>query len=148
MSDPKPVTPEFDPASASVFAAFCPACWSSVSFSNPTCPRCGASIAKLSGDPYAEKLQRALHHPIGEIRERAARLLGEIGGPEAQPVLLGLVRQETDTYLASAALEGLARLLARHPELPPIDWEAFTRSNYPLLVRVAAARILRSGGKP
>lgn len=56
--------------------------------------------------------------------------------------------EETDTYLAAAALRGLARLLKRHPELPPIDWRAFTAPKYPLLVRVAAIEVLRSGEKP
>jgi HEAT repeat protein len=104
------------------------------------------SIASLADEPYEAKLQRALRHPIGEVRERAATLLGEVAGPQVRPVLLDLVLQEADIYLAAAALRGLARLQQRHPGLLPVDWKAFISPEHPLLVRVAALEVLRSGG--
>jgi hypothetical protein len=146
MSDPRPILPE--PTSADGMAAFCPGCWSPVPFSKTTCLRCGVSIAALSEGAYAEKLERALRQPVGEVREQAARLLGAVGGPEVRAALFGLARQEADTYLAAAALEGLAGLESRFPELPRTDWKSFTGPEYPLLVRVAALEALRSGGRP
>lgn len=145
--DPKPVLPEFELDPGSVFAAFCPACWSEVLPSDATCPSCGASIASMAGEPYEAKLRRALRHPVGEVRERAAALLGEVAGPQVRPVLLDLLLQEADIYLAAAALRGLARLQKRHSELPQIDWKAFTAPGYPLLIRVAALEALRAGGR-
>jgi hypothetical protein len=146
MSDARPIPPELDLGPGSAFAAFCPACWSEVSSSDSSCPDCGKAFAALAAEQYEAKLRRSLRHPIGEVRERAATLLGEVAGPEVRPLLFDLVLQEADIYLAAAALRGLARLQKRHPSLPPIDWKAFTSPEYPLLVRVAALEVLRSRG--
>jgi len=145
MSEPKPAIP--DSSSTDSLSAFCPACWTEAAFSLTACPHCGASISALSADVYSTKLVRALRHPISEIRERAARLLGNVGGPETRGELLRLVDQQADTYLAAAALEGLARLERRFPELPQTVWKSFTGQEYPLLVRVAALEALRAGGR-
>lgn len=147
MSDPKPVYPEFDLGPGRTSTAFCAACWCEVQPSDVTCVRCGASIASLANEPYQAKLQRALNHPIGEVRERAATLLGEVAGPAVRSVLLDLVLQEKDVYLAAAALKALARLQKRCPGLPSIDWRSFTAPTYPLLVRVAALEVRRSGSE-
>ncbi len=124
--------------------AFCPSCWAVIWLADPVCPRCGAELASLSVRGYEEKLLAALDHPVTEVRERSALLLGAVAGPEAYEPLLSRARATRDPFLAAAALRGLAALLRRHPSLPRVDWRAFDSSDVPLLVRFAAEEILAS----
>lgn len=127
--------------------SFCPACWRTIASDETRCRGCGADIPALSARTYAEKLLGALGHPIGEVRERAARLLGDVGGPEAREPLELLAGESPDPYLAAAALWGLKTLLERHPDLEPVDWKAFAGPDRPITVRVAAAEILKLHSK-
>ena len=126
--------------------AFCPNCWTVVSFSLPACPRCGADLSALSGREYAVKLLGALDHPVTEVRERAALLLGAIAGPEAYEPLRRRARSSLDPFVAAAALQGLFTLLQRHPSLPTVDWRSFMSPERPFLVRIAAEEILATEG--
>jgi hypothetical protein len=71
-------------------SAFCAACWREMPVAVAVCPSCGASAASLSLRSYEEKLWSALRHPIGDVRERAAVLLGKVCGPDARRSLLVL----------------------------------------------------------
>lgn len=122
--------------------AFCLACGALVAHDGSACPECGTDPQALSAEPYRRKLLRALGHPLSEVRERAARLLGEVAGPEAFEALLGRARDPTDPFVAAAALQGLERLQERHRELPEIDWAAFDAPGHPAPVRRAAREIL------
>ncbi len=128
--------------------AFCPACWATLSASDQRCRACGAEIESLSSRPYARKLLTALDHPVGEVRERAAELLGEVGGREAYEPLIRIAAEGGEPYLAATALESLARLLLRFPDLPPIDWTQFAGPDRPIPVRVAAVEIQRRESFP
>ena len=123
--------------------AFCPACWTALSASDTRCRACGAEIEGLSSRPYSRKLLGALNHPIGEVRERAAELLGEVGGREAYGPLIRIATESDEPYLAATALESLTRLLPRFPDLPPLDWTQFAKPDRPITVRVAAVEIQR-----
>jgi HEAT repeat protein len=123
--------------------AFCPACWRMLSASDSRCQECGAEIDALSSRPYATKLLAALDHPIGEVRERAAQILGEVGERDAREPLIRIATESRDPYLATTALKSLARLLERFPDLPPIDWTQFVRPELPITVRVAAIEVYK-----
>ena len=135
----EPVTRRQTPSPTS---AFCPGCWSPLPGDARRCARCGAGIEALSERPYAVKILTALGHPIGDVRERAARLLGEVGGPDTREILLQVADDGRDPYRARCALHGLARLIERFPDLPPVDWARFTRAERPISVRIAAVEIL------
>jgi hypothetical protein len=124
-------------------AAFCAACWREIPITASVCPACGANAESLSERSYEEKLRKAREHPIGEVRERAAVLLGKAGRPDAHGPLLLLAETESDPYLAAAALKGLQFLTHRH-RIELIDWKHFSRSGHPLPVRVAAVQILKA----
>ena len=121
----------------------CAGCWTEVPRGTRSCPVCGASTEELSSRGYEEKLSAALVHPIGEVRERAATLLGRVGGPHARERLLDLAENSSDHYLAAAALKGLY-VLSLRLGLPPIDWGRFAGSGHPLQVRFEAVAILRA----
>ena len=121
--------------------AFCPACWSLIEFESATCRVCGSDIGSLSARGYEEKLVAALAHPFTHVRERAALLLGAIGGPGAFGPLMGRARARDDPYVAASALRALEMLRVRHPDLPAVDWDGFAGSDSPLLVRFAAEEI-------
>jgi HEAT repeat protein len=139
-----PVPLEFQPA-------FCSVCWRTLPAAADRCPGCGADVAALTARPYTEKLLSALEHPIGEVRERAATLLGEVAGQEARDPLTRLAAKSSDPYLAAAALWGLYRLSERHPKMEPVNWRDFTAPDRPITVRAAAVeicrRLARSGGE-
>jgi hypothetical protein len=132
---------EKTPASRAGIKAFCPACWSLIDFDSVTCRSCGADIGSLSERGYEEKLVASLAHPMTHVRERAALLLGAMGGPGAFEHLMRRACATDDQYVAAAALRGLEALRVRHPGLPPVDWQSFAGPDFPLLVRFAAEEI-------
>jgi diadenosine tetraphosphatase ApaH/serine/threonine PP2A family protein phosphatase len=89
--------------------SFCSACWRTIPTGAGSCPGCGTDLAALTARPYTEKLLATLEHPIGEVGERAASLLGEVAGHEAREPLTRLAEKSSDPYLAAAALRGLCR---------------------------------------
>lgn len=129
------------PASPAGIKAFCPAGWSLIALDSVACRACGSDIGSLSARSYEEKLVAALAHPMTHVRERAALLLGAIGGPDAFGHLMQRARATYDPYVAAAALRGLEALRVRHPDLPPVDWKSFAGPEFSLLVRFAAEEI-------
>jgi hypothetical protein len=129
----------------SLALASCTACWHEVSIGASRCPACGADTVPLSRQSYERKLWIALKHPNGEVRQRAAVLLGEVSGPDARGPLLVLAEAECDPYLAAAALKGLQSLTHRHA-LQSIDWRHFAQPGHPLPVRFTAVQILKNEG--
>jgi hypothetical protein len=123
--------------------SFCSACWRTIPTGAGSCPGCGTDLAALTARPYTEKLLATLEHPIGEVGERAASLLGEVAGHEAREPLTRVAEKSSDPYLAAAALRGLYRLSERHPSMEPVDWRAFTAPDRPITVRAAAVEICR-----
>jgi HEAT repeat protein len=96
------------------------------------CPVCGLDLRQLSRHPYEMKLLRALAHPLGEVRGRAARLLGECGSPSAFAPLRALASEgRGDPFVAAEALRGVARLRRRYPGLASPDWEKFRAPDQP-----------------
>jgi HEAT repeat protein len=112
-----------------------------IEFNSVRCWACGSDIGSLSARSYEEKLVSALTHPLTHVRERAALLLGAIGGPEAFEHLMRRARATGDPFVAAAALHGLEALRVRHPDLPPVDWRSFAGPESPFLVRFAVDEI-------
>lgn len=122
--------------------AFCPACWAIIPFELATCRVCGADLASLAARDYEAKLLAALRHPMTQVRERAALLLGAVGGLEVFDTLLACAEDEVDSWRAASALRGLDALLKRFPKVPAVDWKLFTDPERTLAVRFAAQEIL------
>jgi HEAT repeats len=124
--------------------ADCPACWKTISLFAPTCPHCGADVGSLTLRSYREKARAALGHPINEVRERAAALLGSIGRPEDAELLRAIAERTDEPFVAAAALRGLALLARRFPGQIRLDLQVFAGEEHPLLVRAAAKELLRN----
>lgn len=122
--------------------AFCPACWAIIPFELTTCRVCSADLASLTARDYETKLLAALRHPMTQVRERAALLLGVVGGLEVFDTLLACAEDEVDPWRAAAALRGLDALLKRFPKARGVDWKRFTDPERALAVRFAAQEIL------
>ena len=75
---------------------FCSNCWAENLFGSTVCDRCGTPLSETEPIFYDQKLMRALHHPIPETREMAARLLGQRRDRHALPVLMTSLLEETD----------------------------------------------------
>jgi HEAT repeat protein len=72
---------------------FCPNCWAQVREDDKICPECQEEIEPLDPISYFDKLTRALHHPVGTTRMRAAYILGEIGNKRAIKPLAEVIDQ-------------------------------------------------------
>jgi HEAT repeat protein len=55
---------------------YCMNCFSMMPRGAAVCPSCGKEIVALTSRGYREKLLRALHHPLAEVRMRAVIALG------------------------------------------------------------------------
>jgi HEAT repeat protein len=89
---------------------FCPGCWAENLMDAAACEQCGAML--VPGQPvfYDQKLMRALAHPVPEIREMAARLLGQRRDRHALPVLQARLGEETDSGVRCAISRALGQL--------------------------------------
>jgi hypothetical protein len=56
--------------------AYCMNCFATIPRNAEVCPACGAEVAEFTSRGYREKLLRALHHPLAEVRMRAVIALG------------------------------------------------------------------------
>ncbi len=122
----------------------CPECWSEVREDTVICPACGESVKEARGRDYAQKLIAALRHPVAEIAEFAAQILGEMDAKEAIPALIATLSQSGEPYLQGAAARSLGSLRAAEAVTALRD---VLRSSY-LVARIAAARALGSIGTP
>ncbi len=89
---------------------FCSNCWAENPSDAAVCDRCGTSFAETEPIFYDQKLMRALHHPVPETREMAARLLGQRRDQQALPVLLSRLFEETDIGVLCAIGQALGQL--------------------------------------
>jgi HEAT repeat protein len=89
---------------------FCPECWAENLMEAATCEQCRAPL--VSGEPvlYDQKLIRALTHPVPEMREMAARLLGQRRDRHALPVLQARLLEEADIGVLCAISRALGHL--------------------------------------
>ena len=115
---------------------FCSNCWAENLIGATVCDRCGTPLAQSEPLPYDQKLIRALHHPIPEMRDMAAILLGQRGNRHALPVLLSRLREETDIGTLCAIIQALAQLG---------DCEAVTSLARPSFVSKRPAWMVREG---
>ncbi len=74
------------------------------------CERCGMPLSETEPSSYDQKLIQALHHPIPEMQDMAAILLGQRRNRQALPVLLSRLLEETDIGVLCAIIQALAEL--------------------------------------
>ncbi|MHB8595700.1 MAG: HEAT repeat domain-containing protein [Ktedonobacteraceae bacterium] len=89
---------------------YCPTCWAENLIGATACDRCGASLSETRAILYDQKLMQALHHPVSETREMAARLLGQRRDKQALPVLLSRLLEETDIGVACSISKALGQM--------------------------------------
>lgn len=89
---------------------FCSNCRAENLSGATVCVRCGTSLSETEPNSYDRKLIQALQHPIPEMREMAAILLGQRRNQHALPVLLSRLREETDVAELCAIIQALAQL--------------------------------------
>jgi HEAT repeat protein len=89
---------------------FCSNCRAENLSGATVCERCGTPLSETEPNSYDQKLIQALHHPIPEMRDMAAILLGQHRNRHALPVLLSRLREETDTGVLCAIIQALAQL--------------------------------------
>ena len=91
----------------------CPYCWqdSASESSSARCPSCGrVSERSWKSMGYADKLIRALRHPVMEVRIRAAGILGRLREPRAVRALIRLVRHDGNLYVQAASARALREI--------------------------------------
>lgn len=122
---------------------FCTRCWTQTPQGATTCRNCGSALEPLKGD-YLEKLASALHHPVPDVAQSAAWVLGELGARQAVPALLGVLSQSSDPGALEAAVEALGKI-GDSAALGTVG-ERWRR--WPVRVRVKLAEALgRTGGQ-
>jgi HEAT repeat protein len=89
---------------------YCPNCWAENLIDATVCDQCGTSLAETEPISYDQKLMRALHHPVPEVREMAAMLLGQRRDQHALPVLMSRLLEETDIGVLCAISKALGQL--------------------------------------
>lgn len=119
---------------------FCPYCWSPDTADSTRCTVCGADIAALRDESYAEKLVWALNHPVAETRLRAVSLLSQLGGG-AKPFLPELQNSfvsADDVYFKASVVQAVGNISGRE------SFAFLTRclEDPSFLVRLAALRSL------
>ena len=89
---------------------FCSNCWAENRIDATICEHCGRPLSEIEPVSYDQKLIRALHHSLPEMREMAAILLGQRRNRDALPVLLSSLLEETDIGMLCAIIQALAQL--------------------------------------
>ncbi len=89
---------------------FCSTCWAENLIDATVCDRCGTSLSEAEPIFYDQKLMRALHHPVPEVREMVAMLLGLRQDRHAVPVLLACLLEESDMGVLCAISKALGQL--------------------------------------
>ena len=89
---------------------FCSTCWAENLIDATVCDRCGTSLSEAEPIFYDQKLMRALHHPVPEVREMVAMLLGLRQDQPALPVLMSRLLEESDMGVLCAISKALGQL--------------------------------------
>ena len=89
---------------------FCSKCWAENLLGATVCERCGTPLSETEPIFYDQKLMRALYHPVPQIREMAAMLLGQRQDRHALPALLSRLHEETDIGVLCAISQALGQL--------------------------------------
>lgn len=89
---------------------FCSHCRTENLHRASVCERCGTSLSETEPMSSDQKLIQALRHPLPEMQEMAAILLGQHRNRLARPVLLFHLREETDIGVLCAIIQALAQL--------------------------------------
>jgi HEAT repeat protein len=90
---------------------FCSHCWAENLLDATVCDRCGKELVETEQSvSYAQKLLWALHHPVPDVREMAALLLGLRRDMPAFPVLIACLEEETDIGVLCAICKALGQL--------------------------------------
>ncbi len=89
---------------------FCSNCWAENLIDTTICDRCGTSLAETEPIFYDQKLLRALQHPVPEVREMVAMLLGLRQDRHALPALLARLLEESDIGVLCAISKALGQL--------------------------------------
>ncbi len=89
---------------------FCSNCWAENLIDATVCDRCGTSLSETEPIFYDQKLMRALQHPVPEVREMVAMLLGLRQDRHALPVLLARLLEESDMGVLCAICKALGQL--------------------------------------
>jgi len=89
---------------------FCSTCWAENLIDATVCDRCGTSLSETEPIFYDQKLLRALQHPVPEVREMVAMLLGLRQDRHALPVLLARLLEESDIGVLCAISKALGQL--------------------------------------
>jgi len=89
---------------------FCSTCWAENLIDATVCDRCGTSLSETEPIFYDQKLLRALQHPVPEVREMVAMLLGLRQDRHALPVLLARLLEERDMGVLCAISKALGQL--------------------------------------
>jgi len=89
----------------------CPYCWQASAPESSRCPSCGQTLERSwKSMGYADKLIRALRHPVMEVRIRAAGILGRLREPRAVPALIRLLQQGENVYVQAASAQALREI--------------------------------------
>jgi HEAT repeat protein len=89
---------------------FCSTCWAENLIDATVCDRCGTLLSETEPIFYDQKLMRALQHPVPEVREMVAMLLGLRQDRHALPVLLARLLEESDIGVLCAISKALGQL--------------------------------------
>ncbi|MBE3560724.1 MAG: HEAT repeat domain-containing protein [Ktedonobacteraceae bacterium] len=89
---------------------FCPTCRAINLRETTLCEQCKMSLIADKPLLYEQKLLWALSHPLPDMRELAARLLGERRHHQILPLLMERLLEETDSGVLCAISETLGRL--------------------------------------
>lgn len=120
---------------------FCMECFSLIPGEARSCPACGRAIADSGQRSYQEKLVRALHHPLGEVRMRAILALGLLGNPgAAQPLAECALRHPIGIIEGLEVVASLQRLCCGPEPLEAL--EKLSRCHPAAAVRRAAKKTL------
>jgi HEAT repeat protein len=89
---------------------FCSTCWAENLMEVTCCVRCGTPLSESEPIHYEQKLMRALIHPLPEMREMAATLLGMRRDLQALPLMISRLLEETDMGVLCALSRSLGQL--------------------------------------
>lgn len=122
--------------------AYCMNCFATMPRNAEVCPACGAEVAAFTSRCYREKLLRALHHPLAEVRMRAVIALGLRRDVEAARDLVECaLRHPRDVIKGLEIVKSLQMLPAGKPRDEAL--QDLSLRHPAAVVRIAAMAVLR-----